>query len=501
MSRVLDGTTIEAGTSLECEYAVIGTGAGGSVAAHVLAKAGKDVLMIEAGPLATAEDFSQREDEMTRKLWVNQGAQTTVDGLVGVAQGSCVGGSTTINGGDLVPTAEAVFQFWRRHRDLEAWDFGVWRASERRVLDALGANVIPPELRSEDAMALKRGAELLGWRAGVFLNNRVGCVGAGYCLIGCSYNAKRSALVTYVPQALAEGARLVHRAKVDAIRPLGQGEGFEISVNGKRGPTVRSRRVICAAGAIQTPILLDRSGLEGDSGMLGQKLSLQPQVPILGRFKHPISSYHGIPQIVYVDQFETASEEAGYGGFRLETASSGPASGAALLPGLGADHFREYISFSHYAGCLVLVPDRPAGRVTKGLGARAGIFYDLHSDVVERMKRGIVAAGRAYFEVGAEEILLPWEDGPHRARNLVELEMAVEQLKFESGRINLFSAHPQGTARAAHDPSNGVVNEWGEHHQIPGLYVMDASVFPTTASSHTMLPIMALADMLTHRLV
>lgn len=498
MTRVMNAESPDIERDLRCQVAVIGTGAAGAVAAQILAAAGKDVLMIEAGPFVTETQFNQREDEMYGLLYMNHGTQATVDGLIGVAQGRCVGGSTVINGGDLEPTAQAVFEHWRRHHDLEPWDYGEWEAAERRVMEALGANRIPDPLVTPDARALLDGAGSLGWKAGVFVNNRTGCVGAGACLIGCSYNAKRSTLVTYVPQALADGARLLHNAPADSVRL--HRAGFEILIRTMPPIAVHAEKVVCAAGAVQTPILLERSGLGGDSGHAGKNLSLQPQVPVLARFREPVGSFYGIPQIAYVDEFETATETDGYGGFRLESASPGPGAGAALLPGIGIEHLRTLSEFDRYAACMVLVPDKPGGSVRPGIGSRAAIRYSLSEDVVRRMRQGMKAASRAYFQAGAAEILLPWEDVSWRASDLRSAEAMIDAVKFEAGRVHLLSAHPQGTTRAAQHPDRGVVNEWGEHHQVKGMFVFDAGIFPTTASSHTMTPIMAAADMLARRL-
>ncbi|MBI2059248.1 MAG: GMC family oxidoreductase [Nitrospirae bacterium] len=499
MNRIIDGRSTDFEREIRCEFAVIGTGAAGSVAARILAAAGKNVLMIEAGPFVTEKGFNQREDEMYGLLYVNHGTQATVDGLIGVAQGRCVGGSTVINGGDLEPTAQPVFEYWRRHHDLEPWNYAEWHAAEQRVMAAIGANRIPDALVTPDARVLLHGASSLGWKGGIFMNNRVGCVGAGACLIGCSYNAKRSALITYVPQALSDGARLLHHAPVESIRP--DQAGFEIQIGTPLPVRVHADQIVCAAGAIQTPILLEKSGLGDRSGYAGKHLSLQPQVPVLARFREPVGSFYGIPQIAYVDEFETATEDAGYGGFRLESASPGPGAAAALLPGIGIGHLRDLSQFDHYAACMVLVPDKPAGSVQPGIGSRAAIRYPLSEDVVSRMRMGMKAAARAYFEAGAVEILLPWEDRPRRAADLWAAEAMIASVKFEGGRVHLISAHPQGTTRAARRPDRGVVNEWGEHHQVKGLHVLDAGIFPTTSSSHTMVPIMAAADMLARRMV
>ncbi len=491
---IVDATALVEPLALDTETLVIGSGAGGSVAAQIIAAAGGDVVIVEAGPLVLPDRFNQREEDMLDLLWVDGGAQETDGGLIGVSQGSCVGGSTVINGGDVTPVDPAVFQYWRKHHDLEPWNQREWLSAQARVLAALDVSEIPEPLHNGAARQLRAGAKNLSWAGGTFLSNRVGCIGSGYCVLGCAYDAKRSALVTYVPQALADGARLVHSAPVRRIDRTRSG----FAVRAGR-VTFTAKRVICAAGSIQTPLLLARSGLQGSSGQLGRNLTLQPQIPIIARFPNDTLGHRGIPQSFFVDEFETATEDAGLGGFRLESAFSGPAVSASMLTGIGHEHLQLAQAYSKLAGCMVLVPDTPAGRVTER-GGKAFIQYPLGSAHVETLRQGVLAAAKAWFSAGALEVVLPWER-PIRAGTLAEIEARIADLHFEGGRVRLFSAHPQGTCRVARSPRRGVCNEWGEHHDVPGLFVFDGSIFPTTASSHTMLPIMGAADMLTRRLL
>lgn len=500
MTGIVDGRALVEPLELETEYAVIGSGAAGAVAAQIIAATGRGVVIVEAGPFVPPANFNQREDEMIGLLWAEGGVQETDGGLIGVAQGRCVGGSTVINGGDVTPTQPPVFEHWRAHHDLPGWDPAEWSAAEARILRALDVTEIPEPLHNGGARMLRAGAAALGWKAGPFLSNRVGCIGAGYCVLGCTYDAKRSTLVTYIPQALADGARLVHSAPVDRIDRGEGGDGFVVSARGAQPIRVLARQVICAAGSIQTPLLLARSGLGGASGQLGRNLSLQPQVPVAARFEQEIVGHRGVPQSFFVDEFETAGVDSGLAGFRLESASSGPAVTASMLTGLGEEHRRLLEAYRRIAGCMVLVPDAPTGHVAESGGGKAIIHYELGSEQVATLRRGVLAAAQLWFSAGAIEVILPWER-PIRAAKGSDIEAQVADLDFAPGRVRLFSAHPQGTCRVARSAERGVCSQWGQHHDVAGLYVLDASIFPTSASSHTMTPTMTAADMLTRRLL
>ena len=145
-------------------------------------------------------------------------------------------------------------------------------------------------------------------------HNREGCVQAGYCILGCSYDAKQSMLVTYVPRGASAGARhLRQRARgADRGRRAGTAaraarrSGHVVDHDGRAGravPTCDAQAVVLAAGAVASPDLLLRSGLANGTGQVGRNLHLHPSVMVAGFFDEPIHAYRGIPQSYYVDEF------------------------------------------------------------------------------------------------------------------------------------------------------------------------------------------------------
>ena len=98
-----------------CEYLVIGSGAGGSVAALELALAGKDVIVIEEGKDYKTSDFSNNIFDMMQETWRDYGV-TPFWGIppIGFAEGKCLGGSTVINGGLLWRTPSRILNIWEK---------------------------------------------------------------------------------------------------------------------------------------------------------------------------------------------------------------------------------------------------------------------------------------------------------------------------------------------------------------------------------------------------
>lgn len=483
------------------DVVVIGSGAGGGVIAFELARHGIRVTLLEEGEYVSPRRFSQRDRDMVGILYRNRGLQTTEDLAVTILQGVCVGGSTVINMGDVVLTPEPIFRYWRNHFSLGGITYSEFirhAITARRIIEA---GPIDDGEINENNRILLEAARKKGYRAGVFEDNRTHCIGSGYCLLGCSYDAKKSVLITYIPMAMGSGARILprHRALRVAFKSgeVSHVEAVELAKDGTPiSPVeIRTPYVFLCAGAIHTPQILRRSGIGGPH--VGKHLSLQPQAAVFARFPRRLVSYRGIPQSTYVDQFEIVDEDRGFSGFRIEGVFGSPGLAGMFLTGIGDELLHLFRHYDSMAAALVLVPDQPSGEVLvtpKGYRIR----YTLKEDVLERLKEGVRVATELYLEAGAEEVYLPVE-GFSPLRNIREFEELAGRLRFRPANARLVSAHPQGTARMSDSPRLGVVNSNFAVNKVKGLYVCDASIFPTTSSSHTMLPILAMAHLAAER--
>jgi choline dehydrogenase-like flavoprotein len=481
---------------------VIGSGAGGGPLALELVRHGLRVILLEEGDFVSSRRFSQRDRDMVDLLYRNRGLQTTSDLSVTVLQGVCVGGSTVINMGDVVLTPEPIFRYWQKHFSLEGISYPEFVRHAITARRIISAGPIEEREINENNRLLLETARKKGYRAGVFEDNRIHCTGSGYCLLGCSYDAKRSVLVTYIPMALEKGLRLLPRHKALRVAFKGDSvshvEAVELARDRKTilGPVeIRAPFVFLCAGTIHTPQILKRSGVGGPHA--GKHLSLQPQTAVFARFPRRLISYRGIPQSVYVDQFEVIDEDRGFSGFRIEGIYASPGLASMYLTGIGDDLLHLLRHYDSMSACLVLVPDHPAGEVRltpQGYEIR----YRLEEDVLARLKEGVRVACELYLEGGAEEVYLPVEGVPP-VRSQKELSEVIERVRFRPLSARLLSAHPQGTARMSDTSRLGVVNSRFAVYKTKGLYVCDGSIFPTTSSSHTMLPILAMAHLCAER--
>lgn len=505
---IVEGRDLHTRVSLRTHTLVVGSGSGGAVVAYGLATAGVETVVVEEGGYFQARDMTQRDDQMIPALYRDRGQQLSSDGLINVLQGSCFGGSTVINTADCEPTPEPVYEFWRRRHGLDL-DRRELADSEARVLEMLGVRPIDASQVNRNNAIVLDGARKLGWKAGVFANNRRDCIGSGYCLIGCAYDAKKGANLNYLPRAVEAGATIYTDVRIERVVAQ-TGGGFRATGTVvARGPRtamlpfeVQAERVVLAAGAVHSAAILDASGFGRDRPALARNVSLQPQMSVAAQMPGEVTAWRGIPQSAFCSEFDDNTPEHGLGGFRFEAISGGISQIAAGLAGFGHAHKEAMAHAREGALALLLVPDEPSGtlRFTRGdRGFAARIDYTMTPEWVTRLRRGLRAAAEAFFAAGAREVRFG-SDVFDPLRSSADLDRALD-FPIRTGVTHFLSAHVQGSCRMGPDAQGSVVDLDNQVHGVPGLYVVDASIFPTSASTHTMIPVMTFADRAVRRML
>ncbi|MGH7435499.1 MAG: GMC family oxidoreductase N-terminal domain-containing protein, partial [Polyangiaceae bacterium] len=221
MKGLTRGRDLEGDVTLDVDAVVVGTGAGGSIALRELARAGLDAVALEMGSYSTSADFDQREDDMIPRIFQEAGGRATADMAIRVLQGKGVGGSTVHNTNLCKPIPDTILDLWTRKYGVAGVAPADLRDAFAAVERDLSVSEIAPEARNANNDLLRRGCEVLGWRGAPLRHNRVGCVGSGFCELGCAYDAKQNALKVVVPQAVQSGASVY--ADVEAVRILHDG--------------------------------------------------------------------------------------------------------------------------------------------------------------------------------------------------------------------------------------------------------------------------------------
>ena len=474
------------GLGLECDVCVVGSGAGGGVAAAVLAAAGLDVVVLEAGGYWSERDFDGAERTGFRRLYRGGGAAATDDQGVGLIAGTCLGGGTVVNFTTSFRTPDDVLAEWEEL----GFPSGELGPSLDAVWDRLGVNTDNnvPSRRDE---VLRRGLETLGWHVDTMPRNVLGCeqgVLCGYCGYGCPVGAKQSTTRTWLADAAAAGARIVVGAK--ARRVLVE-DGVTVGVDA--GPVqVRSRAVVTAAGAIETPALLLRSGLRNDN--IGRWLRLHPATGVFALFADEVRPWEGTLQALYSDELRYL--EGGYG-VKYETVPAHPALLSSAIPWESADEHRRLMSrFRHLSLIAVIPRDSGSGRVRIGRDGEPITTYQLGGPDLRRLSQGIEGAARILAAAGASDVFTAnarmqrWQDGRFPA----------EAFRFGPGRASLYSFHIMGSARMGASPELSAASPTGEMWDVRNLVVADGSAFPTAAGVNPMITIEAIAHLNARRL-
>lgn len=505
-----EGARLSADTRVRADVCVVGTGAGGAVAAARLAEAGHDVVVLEEGGYWRGEDFTEREADMTPRLYADQGARATDDLAVPFLQGRSVGGSTTVNWMIMLRTPEWVLDEWAVEHGLTGMRAADLAPVFERVEEETHTREVPGDAHSPANRVLLDGARALGWSAAPARINARGCVRSGFCGLGCRYDAKQGTTVTYVPAALAAGARLFTDVRADRIElaeaggraPLKRVRGTVLDrETGKpRGTvTVEAPVVVLAGGAVGTPTILQRSGLGG--GGVGRFLRLHPTTVVSGIYPREIYQSAGVPLSAICDEF-LRTGPGGYG-FWIECPPLYPALASVAMPGFGEEHRAFMQALPRVAPMIVLVRDgaektASQGEVAVGREGRVRIRYRVGAGEWDRARRGMKAAARLHFAAGAEEVATAHV---HSCRMTSPAQLGeIDRRPVGPNLVGVMSAHVNGTCRMGTDRRTSGCTPDGELHAAPGIYVADGSVLPTAPGVNPQETIMALAAVIAGRI-
>jgi choline dehydrogenase-like flavoprotein len=484
---------------LSCDAVVIGSGAGGGVIAAELAEGGLDVIVLEEGGYHPTEEFRPDAADMVRRLYRDGGASVAV-GVppIQYTEGRCVGGSTVINGGMSWRTPDRVLDRWHREDDLDDIRAKDMERHFARVERMVNAQTQDPESIGRDNQILREGAEAKGWKVVDNVRNQVHCAGTNNCAFGCPTAAKRSTLVSYLPRAMHFGARIYADCKVERIVMTGKRAtgvtGHILLSNGKPGPkvTVRAKSVIVACGAIHTPVLLLRSGVKTPSGRVGHDLTLHPNAKVVAIFDEKVEGWKGVHQAYQVREFQDE-------GYIMAAVNVPPSILAMTLPHYGRALEEIIDNYDHIVSAGILLEDTIGGRVRALPGGTPLVTYQLTDHDVSRLVRGVSLLSELLFAAGARRIILPFEGVPdlHAADDV----RRVFAHKIPKQALELMTVHVMGTARMGGDRARHVCDGHGRVYDHEGLYVSDASLFPSPIGVNPMLTIMALATRIAERIL
>lgn len=487
--------------TLEADVVIVGSGAGGGVIAGTLAQAGLDVVVLEAGGYLDESDFQQLELPAFQQMYWRGGPTPTADLNVSIQAGATLGGGTTINWTNCLPTSDWVRAEWAGEHGLEGLDGPEYDRHLDAVLRRLGATADCSD-HNGPTQRMKAGAEALGWSFRICARNTDPATyspdTAGYMGFGDQSGSKQGTLKTYLQDACDAGARiLVHTAADRVLVERGRAAGVAATYADPAGGrtcavTVRAPRVVVAAGALESPALLLRSGIGGPA--VGAYLRLHPCTATMGLYGYDQRAWWGAPHTGLIDEFRAI--EDGYG-YLIEGVQYTTGVSASALPWTGGREHKETMAqFRNGASFIGLVRDRGHGRVTIDDAGRAVVTYALTDPLdVRTTRHAMEHVARLHEAAGAMQIVPLATHAPvwRRGEDLDAFLDRVARIPLRAGGARLFSAHQMGTCRMGVDRATSVAGPWGELHDTPGVWIGDASALPTSSGTNPMITIMALA--------
>jgi choline dehydrogenase-like flavoprotein len=485
--------------TLTADVCVVGSGAGGAVVAARCAEAGRSVVVLEMGAYRNEADFKQLELAGMQELYLGAGLAASENGSISVLAGSTLGGGTVVNYMNCLRTPQHIREEWARH-GLEGIDQPEYESEHiDAVWERLGVNT-EMTVRNETHERLAEGLDALGLPHKPIARNATpddDPAICGYCSVGCQKGCKRSTMKTWLQDASDAGARCVVGCRADRILVEdGRTRGVEATVTHADGSetalTVEAPTVVVACGSVESPALLLRSGIGGPAA--GKNLRLHPAFAVAGVYDDPIDGWNGQIQALVSDAFADLEDRCG---FLIEATGVAPGLWGGSSPWVdGESGKREMAKLRFTAPFISVARDHGSGEVVIDDLGRAVVRWGLDDDVDRRLAiRANVELAKLQKAAGAAEIHTLHIDGVRwrRGDDFDEYLERIENASYEPNDIVCFTAHQMGSCRMGSDPATSVADGRGELHDTKGVWIGDASAFPTAPGVNPMISIMSLA--------
>jgi choline dehydrogenase-like flavoprotein len=471
---------------LGADVVVVGSGAGGATIATTLAEAGLRVILLEEGKYYRTQDYQADFSGMTSQIMRNAGA-TVILGRSPIAylEGKVVGGSTVLNGGMCWRTPEEILNQWGT-LGLNEYTGNHLDEHFKFVEEMISARYQDVDTAGRNNDVFLKGVKKKNWQWQHNIRNQKHCVGSNDCVTGCPSGAKRSTTTTWIPAFLKAGGILMTDLKVNQIMHAnGRAVGIQGEIQdpmGKRKIEIHSLGVFICAGAIHSPLLLQRSKIKNPH--LGQHFTVHPNIKAAALFDDPIDSMKGVHQAWQCTEFKKDGILLAPGGIPLSVI-------AQCLPQLGQELASEMSLVRYIATGGLLVDDSVEGFVKARAFGINEVRYDLSDADQDRFIFAFQKMAELYFEAGAKCVYTPFHHLPI-LKHVDQIKL-LEKYKPKVEDTEYFTAHLMGTCRMSALAENGVVDQNGAVWGMTGLYVADASVLPTTIGVNPQVTIMTIA--------
>lgn len=469
------------------EVIVAGSGAGGGIIAAELAEAGRQVLLLEAGPYRTARDFMRWEAHANHDFWFPiDFAYSEVGGPpVPLLRARVIGGTSTVNTKVALRIIDQDYEKWHDAAGITNDNGDPFSAHDltphyERVERRLGVRI-----RTDWQQCVRTVAPAFD-AAGIPLDavdayTDVNCMRCGSCLQGCPTNAGKNTFNTYIqPAVINAGLELRPDATVTRVVVEDRGNGLEatgVEWTDASGAahSATADIVVVAAGALATPGLLLRSGIRELAGnspssmLIGKNLGFHAAKIVTGMFDE-IQDAHDVYPITAHSMHRMHDED---GGYIIEAATVQDPIGCSVAlahedgsPLWGQELVDVMKRYRYLCGLLTMANDENNAQAFVDENGRDRYSYHFNEREQKRIDDSQEAAADILRRAGATAV-------------------------YATG---VCSTHVQGSCRMGSDPTRSVANSHAESHDVKRLFIGDSSVIPRVMSVNPSLTIMAMAS-------
>ena len=500
--------------TIDTDVLIVGSGCGGGVCAKNMAEAGYKVLVVEKSYHYSTEHFPMGTVDGSYCIFENGGAILADDASILTIAGSAWGGGGVVNWSASIHTQDYVREEWAKE-GLTFFQEDKFTHCLDKVADRMGVSTqyIKHNFANEKLM---EGGKKLGLKVGAIPQNTGNQEhDCGYCTLGCPSATKQGPAVSFLPDAARAGAKFIEGFTVDKIT-FDEKSSSAKRATGVTGTwrsrdrktsqqlSIHAKTVITSAGTMSSPLILTRSGVKNPN--LGRNLHLHPVAFSRARYDQETKPWDGAIMTGLVD-LDTC---------KIEIPTMLPLTCALMTPWKGGLDLKLQVSqFHHWAATIALTRDRDGGRVyADPQDGTCHMDYKISPYDAANMLEGIIVSSKIHYLSGATEIASPnpsidnWIRDDAEEANMAastgpsfspSFTAFLSSLKshpspLRGPGVTLTSAHQMGTCRMSTSPKTGVTDGTGKVWGTEGLYVADASLFPSASGANPMLTTLAISD-------
>ena len=490
---------LRAGFEVSADAVVVGSGAGGAVAAANLTETGLRVVVLEAGPVVRPADMTRDGPRfMARYFW--EGGLRMIGGSMQMPsmQARCLGGSTVVNSAIMFKLPDWVRDEWIRDEHLPGLRDAAFDRAFERIFERTRVQPTPLAVMGRRNRLVGEALAAAGLGGGPLPRAVQGCHGCADCTTGCHTGAKQSVDRSWLPGAVQGGAEVYTNATVDAVLTEGRrAVGVRGRVIDREGGepaarfTVRAPRVLLAAGAMATPALLLRSGINPGK-RVGATFYAHIGGAAAGYFDEPVEPWIGATQ-------GWGAISPNIRGLKYESLWAPEPLILSRYGGLGRGLYDDLQKVRHMALIVSVYRARVRGRVKVRRSGTPVASMRVPDDEVATVMRGVKEAVDGLFAVGARGVSTSIWGMPAVFRSPAEVELLLTR-RVRARDVPMTGNHIFGSCPMSADPRRGPTDPDGAVRGVDGLWLCDASVFPSPSAVNPQATVMALSDLITRRI-